>query len=266
MSVMSLSARWMMVAVGAAAIGVAPRAVADDWPESAGGPPPKGFEMVKVPGGCYDMGDFLGLGEDNERPKHRVCVKDFLLGKYPVSQMEWIMTMGKNPSANGNCGGFCPVENVSWNETQEFLRRLNARRGPQYRLPTEAEWEYAARSGGKSETWAGTSNVAELGAYAWFIENAVFQIRPVGTKKANGLGLFDMSGNVWQWTADWYGETYYANSPEQDPRGPATGKLRVLRGGYWGDPSPMMRTTRRIALQPDARSPGYGLRLVQLAP
>lgn len=267
MGVISAAKRWMMMIVtGAAAAAIAPGAVADDWPESAGGPPPKGFEMVTVPAGCYEMGDFLGLGENNEKPRHRVCVKAFLVGKYPVSQMEWITMMGRNPSANTRCGGFCPVENVSWDDTQEFLRRLNARGAAQYRLPTEAEREYAARSGGKAEAWAGTSQVEELGAHAWFIENAVFQTHPVGEKKANGLGLYDMSGNVWEWTSDWYAETYYANSPEQDPQGPATGKLRVLRGGYWGDPGGMMRTTRRIALPPNARGPGYGLRLVQIAP
>jgi formylglycine-generating enzyme required for sulfatase activity len=263
---MRMSTRWMRIFLGAAAIGAGPWAVADDWPDAPVGPPPKTFEMVKVPGGCYEMGDLLGLGEANERPKHHVCVKDFLIGKFPVAQMEWIMVMGRNPSANVSCGGFCPVENVSWTDIQEFLGRLNARGGPQYRLPTEAEWEYAARSGGKAETWAGTSNVAEIGAYAWFIENAVFQTHIVGKKNPNGLGLYDMSGNVWQWMSDWYAETYYANSPEHDPRGPAAGKLRVLRGGYWGDPSSRMRTTRRIALPPDARGPGYGLRVVQISP
>jgi formylglycine-generating enzyme required for sulfatase activity len=265
MNVRGLLHRSMMIVLGAAAVSSAPWAVADDWPGPVG-PPPKGFEMVKIPGGCYEMGNSPGVGEDNERPKHHVCVKTFLMGKYPLSQMEWIMIMGKNPSANGGCGGFCPIENVSWNDTREFLQRLNARKGPKYRLPTEAEWEYAARSGGKAETWSGTSNPAELAAYAWFIEDSVLQTHPVGKKKPNGFGLYDMSGNVWEWTSDLYGASYYASSPEQDPTGPASGKLRVLRGGYWGDPNEMLRTTRRIALPPDARGPGYGLRLVQTTP
>ncbi len=245
---------------------MAPAAWADDWPDAPVEPPAKGLEMVQVPGGCYEMGDFTGVGEDNEKPRHHVCVKDFLLGKFPVSQMEWISVMGKNPSANVACGGFCPVENVSWDDVREFLRRLNARGGGQYRLPTEAEWEYAARDGGKAETWAGTSNATELGDYAWHIENAVFQSHPVGKKKPNALGLYDMSGNVWQWMSDWYAPTYYANSPKQDPKGPGAGKLRVLRGGYWGNPSRMLRTTRRIALPPGAKGPGFGVRLVQMAP
>jgi formylglycine-generating enzyme len=266
MNVKSLLRRSRMVVLCAAAAVSTPfLAIADDWPEPVG-PPPKGFEMVKVPGGCYEMGDFSGSGQDNERPTHHVCVKTFLLGKYPVSQMEWIMIMGKDPSANSGCGGFCPVENVSWTDIQEFLRRLNARKGAKYRLSTEAEWEYAARSGGKAETWSGTSNPAELAAYAWFIEDAGMQTHPVGKKKPNPLGLYDMSGNVWEWTSDWYDASYYATSAQQDPPGPASGKLRVLRGGYWGDPNEMMRTTRRIALPPDARGPGYGFRLVQSAP
>jgi formylglycine-generating enzyme required for sulfatase activity len=220
--------------------------------------------MVRIPGGCYEMGDFLGIGEDNEKPKHQVCVKTFLIGKYPVSQMEWIQAMGGNPSAYRDCGGSCPVENVSWNDIQEYLRRLNSRGGAKYRLPTEAEWEYAARSGGKVEAWAGTNDATELAAYAWFIENASFQTHPVGGKKPNGLGLYDMTGNVWEWTSDRYSASYYANSPKQDPTGPAAGNLRVLRGGYWGDPDQLMRTTRRIALPPNARGPGYGVRLVEM--
>ena len=266
MNLKILSQRLMIFVMAAALAGVAANAIADPWPEGPDGPPPKVLEMVKIPGGCFEMGDSLGLGEANERPKHRVCVTEFQLGKFPVSQMEWISVMGKNPSANGTCGGFCPVESVSWDDIQEFLQRLNARGNAKYRLPTEAEWEYAARSGGKAETWSGTSNVAELGDYAWFIENAKFQSHAVGEKKPNGLGLYDMSGNVWQWTSDWFAPAYYASSPEQDPKGPDSGKLRVLRGGYWGDPSQMLRTTRRIALPPTARGPGFGLRLVQIAP
>lgn len=265
MSMVSMSKKWIVAVMSVAATGAASLAIADDWPEPSG-PPPKVFEMVKVPNGCYEMGDFLGIGEENERPMHDVCVKGFLLGKYPVSQMEWISVMGKNPSANGGCGGFCPVEDVSWDEVQGFLLRLNARGTRKYRLPTEAEWEYAARSGGKNDTWAGTKNPAELGAYAWFIENAVLQSHPVGKKKPNEFGIYDMSGNVWQWTSDGYAADFYANSPKQDPTGPAIGKLRVLRGGYWGDPKEMMRTTRRIALPSDAKGPGYGLRLVETDP
>jgi formylglycine-generating enzyme len=266
MNVMSGWTRLMMGVTSAAVIVLSPWAAADPWPASTIGPPPKGFEMVKVAGGCYDMGDFLGIGEENEGPKHRVCVKDFLMGKFPLSQTEWIQVMGRNPSAYANCGGTCPVENVSWDDTQEFLRRLNARGGDKYRLATEAEWEYAARSGGKADAWSGTSDVAQLVDYAWYLDNSIYQTHPVGQKKPNALGLYDMSGNVWEWTADWYAEAYDTSSPQQDPTGPSSGKLRVLRGGYWGDIDGMTRTTRRIGLAPGVRGPAYGFRLVRMPP
>ena len=112
MNTMSWSKRLMIGVTSAAAMGLSPWAAADPWPASTIGPPPKGFEMVKVPGGCYDMGDFLAIGEENEGPKHHVCVKDFSIGKFPLSQTEWIQVMGRNPSAYANCGGTCPVESV----------------------------------------------------------------------------------------------------------------------------------------------------------
>jgi formylglycine-generating enzyme required for sulfatase activity len=149
---------------------------------------------------------------------------------------------------------------------QEFLKRLNARSSAKYRLPTEAEWEYAARSGGRNEIWAGTNDPKRLVDFAWFAPNAGYQTHRVGTKKPNGLGLYDMTGNVWQWTADWYAPDYYESSPEQSPTGPPSGSRRVLRGGFWGNLDHMVRTARRIGLSPDVRSPGYGFRLVQIAP
>ena len=228
--------------------------------------PLKAIEMVLVKGGCYQMGDTFGRGVEDERPVHEVCVKDFFLGKHPVTQMEWTGQMGRNPSSHANCGINCPVENVSWNDIQEFLRKLNLRTKKQYRLPTEAEWEYAARSGGKSEEWAGTSNVEELGDYAWFFENSGFESHPVGQKKPNGLGIYDMTGNVWQWTSDWYGSDYYENSPKDNPDGAAAGRTRTLRGGYWGDLVELVRVARRISLDPSVRGPGFGFRLVLPAP
>lgn len=228
--------------------------------------PLKAIEMVLVKGGCYRMGDTFGHGAENERPVHEVCVKDFYLGKYPITQMEWTGQMGRNPSAHATCGINCPVENVSWNDIQEFLRKLNLRTRKQYRLPTEAEWEYAARSGGKSEEWAGTSSAEELGNYAWFIENSGFESHPVGQKKPNGLGLYDMTGNVWQWTSDRYSEDYYEKSPTNNPNGAATGQTRTLRGGYWGDLLELVRVARRVGLDPSVRGPGFGFRIVLPAP
>jgi sulfatase modifying factor 1 len=238
-----------------------PPARADDVP--VGPPEPiRLMEMVLVKGGCYDMGDTFGEGASNEKPVHHVCVKDFYLGKYPVTQMQWTSNMAINPSLEPECGMTCPVENVSWNDVQEFIKKLRERTGKPYRLPTEAEWEYAARSGGKDEKWAGTSDEKELGNYAWHYNNSHFQSHPVGQKNPNGLGLYDMSGNVWEWMSDWYNGEYYANSPTDEPQGPETGRTRVLRGGYWGDLSIWLRTARRIGLDPDAKAAGYGVRLV----
>jgi sulfatase modifying factor 1 len=262
-----LGIRFVMGVAASAAVVASMPAFADDWPGVEILPPDKGLVMVAVPGGCFQMGDFLGEGDDNEQPRHRVCVKDFRIGKYPVTQTEWIQVMGRNPSAYDSCGiGYCPVENVSWNDAQEFIRRLNERGTAKYRLPTEAEWEYAARSGGKDEKWAGTSDPKKLVEYAWYAANADWQTHRVGEKKPNGLGLYDMTGHVWQWTSDWYAPDYYAKSPEQDPQGPATGTQRVLRGGFWGSLDNMARTTRRIGLAPQTHSPGYGFRLVQVSP
>ncbi len=237
-------------------------AAADDWP-IAPPDPLKDIEMVLVKGGCYTMGDTFddGDGDGNEKPAHQVCVKDFYIGKYPVTQMQWTGTMGTNPSREPNCGMNCPVENVTWDDVQEFIRRINRRTGKAYRLPTEAEWEYAARSGGKKEEWAGTSSEKDLADYAWFYNNGGFQTHPVGLKKPNGLGLYDMTGNVWQWMSDWYDDGYYATSPEDEPTGPATGRARSLRGGYWGDLPSFVRVTRRVGLVPTARGGGYGFRL-----
>src|SRR5262250_484162 len=198
-----------------------PPAAADDWP--AGPPDPiKLMEMVLVKGGCYQMGDTFGDGAENERPVHEVCVKDFYIGKYAVTQTQWVGAMGTNPSLEPNCGMTCPVENVSWNEVQEFIKKLSQRTGKPYRLPTEAEWEYAARSGGKDEKWAGTSDEKQLAEYAVFgrlDKEALLAAllgenkdgcctERVGSRKPNGLGLNDMSGNVWEWVEDCWHENY----------------------------------------------------------
>lgn len=239
--------------------------VADDWP--VGPPDPiKPMQMVLVKGGCYKMGDTFGVGAENEKPVHEVCVKDFYIGKYPVTQMQWTGTMGTNPSKEPMCGMTCPVENVSWDDVQDFIRKLNQRTGKAYRLPTEAEWEYAARSGGKNEEWAGTSDEKKLGDYAWFYPNSDFQSHPVGLKKPNELGLYDMTGNVWEWMSDRYDADYYANSPTEEPKDDKTGLTRSLRGGYWGDLASFVRVTRRIGLEPSVRAAGYGIRLVLTSP
>ena len=135
--------------------------------------------------------------------------------------------MGNNPSQFKQCGLDCPVETVSWNDAQAFIRKLNSQSGKQYRLPTEAEWEYAASSGGISETWAGTSDEASLVLH----KNSDNMTHRVGLKKANRLGIHDMSGNIWEWCQDWYNEAYYEDSPKDNPPGADIGGSRVLRGG-----------------------------------
>ena len=213
------------------------------------------------------MGDTFGDGESDEEPVHTVCVGDFYMGETEVTQGKWQEIMGNNPSRFKGCND-CPVENVSWNDVQEFIRRLNEKstlnkggEGGIYRLPTEAEWEYAARSGGKKERYTGTSNEAELGEYAWYDENSGGKTHPVRQKRPNGLGLYDMSGNVWEWVSDWYGEDYYKSSPKDNPKGPSTGKYRVFRGGSCVDSPRFSRAAVQDRAEPAWRDSDIGFRL-----
>jgi formylglycine-generating enzyme required for sulfatase activity len=217
------------------------------------------IEMVFVKGGCYQMGDTFGEGETDEKPVHQVCVDDFYLGKYEVTQAQWLAVMGNNPSYFKECGANCPVEQVFWEDAQEFTRRLNELAGRNYRLPYEAEWEYAARSGGKSEKYAGGSNID---AVAWYDKNSGYSTHPVGSKQPNGLGLYDMSGNVWEWCKDWYADKYYERSPQQNPRGPLSGSSRVVRGGGWDNDPAYVRAADRFGFSPGDRGAGLGFRLV----
>lgn len=223
---------------------------------------PKALEFVFVKGGCYMMGDALGVGNDDERPVHEVCVSDFYLGKYEVTQSQWSEVMGDNPSSFKDCGPDCPVSTVSWIMAQDYIRKLNAKSGKQYRLPTEAEWEYAARSGDRKERWAGTDDEVKLDEYAWHVNNSDLKTHKAGLKAANGIGLYDMSGNVAEWCLDRYGETYYAVSPKDDPKGPQEGAMQVLRGGSFYDSETLVRVTERITDMPDMLDSGYGFRLL----
>jgi formylglycine-generating enzyme required for sulfatase activity len=222
-----------------------------------------GMEFIFVKGGCYEMGDTYGDGQGDEKPVHNVCVNDFYLGKYEVTQGQWQAVMGNNPSNFKNCGDNCPVEQVSWNDTQDFISRLNGKTGKSYRLPIEAEWEYAARSGGKREKYAGGD---DLDGVAWYSSNSGSKTHVVGTKAPNGLGLSDMSGNVWEWCQDWYGEKYYNDSPNDNPRGPSSGQYRVLRGGAWTNYPEDGRAASRGRNVPALRAYGSGFRLSLSAP
>ncbi len=231
--------------------------------------------MTLIKGGCFDMGDTFGEGDPDERPVHRVCVSDFYLGAYEVSQDQWQRVMGDNPSTFRK-GDSYPAETVSWNEVQEFIDDLNRATGKHYRLPTEAEWEYAAREGGKKVRFGtGTDRVSPAIAnfesrqgYAPYADPGPSRREPMrtGSFKPNRLGLYDMTGNVWEWTADTYAPDYYGNSVTNNPKGPASSTYRVVRGGSWGTPPRRLRVTCRSRLKPFFRVYNVGFRLAQSVP
>ena len=179
--------------------------------------------------------------------------------------------MEKDGSKSWRSPGFSQDDNqpavcVSWNDTQAYTKWFSRKGGKSSRLPTEAEWEYAARSGGKREKFAGTSNESGLGDYAWYSANSGDRTHSVGEKTPNGLGLYDMTGNAWEWCQDWYGEKYYAESPRDNPRGPSSGQYRVLRGGSWGTSPESVRAAYRLRTLPADRNNFSGFRLSLSAP
>jgi formylglycine-generating enzyme required for sulfatase activity len=221
--------------------------------------PTTGMEFVYIPGGCYLMGCgiFFSLVVcfSDEQPVHEVCVDGFWLGRYEVTQTQYQAITGTNPSGFAK-GGNYPVDRVSLDDAQSFIGQLNSRSGKTFRLPTEAEWEYAARSGGKDVGGNMCAGVWDV----WNDENSCDMIHPVGQNQANGLGLYDMSGNVWEQCSDWYRADYYASSPRSNPQGPSSGSERVLRGGCWGGiPRSLRQANRRTSFS--LRNDYHGLRL-----
>lgn len=186
-------------------------------------------QMVFVKGGSFRMGDTYGDGLQLEKPAHPVTVSDFYIGKYEVTQAQWKFIMDNNPSHFAGCDN-CPVERVSWEDVQEFIKRLNELTGKNYRLPTEAEWEYAAKGGDQSRgyRYAGRNNINFV---SWYSGNSGNKTNPVGQKEPNELGLYDMSGNVWEWVNDWFSN--YTDMPQTNPKGPEKGDFKVVRGGSW---------------------------------
>jgi len=219
------------------------------------------MEFIYVSGGSFQMGDVFGDGYSNEKPVHHVSVNDFYIGKYPVTQGQWEIVMKNNPSKFKK-GKDYPVENVSWNDAQEFIKKLkNNNNGKfDFRLPSEIEWEYAARSGGKKEKYAGSANIEDV---AWYSENSGKSTHPVGQKMPNGLDLYDMSGNVWEWCNDFYYEDIYKKraSNISISNDIDTG-LRVLRGGSWNNDAGDCRVFFRGGYEPGNRSSSCGFRLV----
>jgi len=218
-----------------------------------------GFELVFVKGAAFQMGSPESeAGRDNDECQHTVTVAPFSIGKYEVTQADWREIMGSDPPDLYFKGcDQCPVERVSWDDIQGFLLKLNARYpGKNYRLPTEAEWEYAARGGNDGiNTYFSYAGSDDLGTVAWYSGNSGLKTHPVGTKKANRLGLFDMSGNVWEWCRDTY-KPYPCDNKNQ-----AEGSFRVARGGGWHGEPRSCRSANRYRSTPSYRTYDLGFRL-----
>ena len=215
--------------------------------------------MVYVSGGTFTMGGTSEQGSDaasDEKPTHSVTLSSYYICKYEVTQALWRTVMGSNPS--NFIGDNLPVEQVSWDDCQTFIKRLNSYTGRDFRLPTEAEWEFAARGGNYSRhyKYSGSNNLDDV---AWHGDNSD-RTHPVGTKHPNELGLYDMSGNVWEWCSDWYGS--YSSYSQSDPTGPNSGSRRVERGGGWCFIAKGCRSSIRFPDSPGFRDDYLGLRLV----
>ncbi len=239
-----------------------------------------GLELVYIPPGEFMMGsteediaESLYIAKkdsndarrdwfSNETPPHRVTIKEgFWMGKFEVTQAEWQAVVGDNPSNFKNCGPNCPVENISWEDIQVFLKKLNQKKdGFEYRLPTEAEWEYAARAGNTEDLYSGTGNLDEMG---WYRKNSTNITHPVGQKQANAFGLFDMHGNVWEWVQDIY-ESSYSSVPADGSANLSIGdsNQRMLRGGSWFDFPVYCRSADRYSVAPEKRNYSFGFRVV----
>ena len=233
---------------------------------------PKG--MVFVEGGTFEMGS--NDGDDDEKPEHSVTVSDFYIGKYEVTQGEYEAVMGKNPAGEYGTGDSYPVYYVSWYDAVEFCNKLSDKEGLNrcysgsgenikcdfnvngYRLPTEAEWEYAACGGNKSNgyKYSGSNDLKQV---AWYSDNSGNKTHSVGETQANELGIFDMSGNVYEWCWDWYGD--YSSSSQNNPRGSSSGSYRVCRGGSWYGGASRCRTAYRSFRDPGNSSGILGFRL-----
>ena len=225
-----------------------------------------GIEFTLIPSGSFQMGCSDGDDDclDDEIPQHKVTISNsFYMGKYEVTQGQWKRVMGNNPSYFQNCGENCPVEQVSWNDAQEFIKKLCEleKMSPcKYRLPTEAEWEYAARAGSKTKYYWGDTINEE---YLWYEVNSESKTHTVGKKKPNAWGLYDMIGNVWEWNQDWYDSGYYERGDAVDPRGSSSGSFRVLRGGSWYYAGWSCRSSNRFSFTPDLRIYDLGFRLAR---
>ena len=228
------------------------------------------FKMIRVQGGTFTMGATYEQGsdaEDNAKPAHKVTLSTYYIGETEVTQALWQAVMGSNPSEFK--GSMRPVEQVNWYDCQEFIRRLNQLTGKKFRLPTEAEWEFAARGGTKSLNYK-YSGSNDINTVAWYMDNAFekgegspdYGTHVVKTKKPNELGIYDMSGNVNEWCSDWYGN--YTDAAQTNPQGVSSGFHRVGRGGGWSSIGRCCRSSYRYGHIPDKQVFYLGLRLVLL--
>ncbi|MCI5146052.1 MAG: hypothetical protein D3923_11100, partial [Candidatus Electrothrix sp. AR3] len=217
-----------------------------------------GMELIRIPKGCFQMGSPLEEKDrsEDEGPVRKVCVDEFQIGKHEVTQKEWREVMGENP-AHFKEGDDHPVEGISWVQVNEFIDKLNGATKMQFRLPTEAEWEYACR-GNRRNTYCGGDHTN----LAWYEENSGAGTNPVGSRQANGFGLYDMSGNVWEWCGDWYQEGFYKVGPQDNPLGAPSGSERVVRGGSWMHGSKELRGGNRGKNAPTNSGADLGFRLV----
>lgn len=283
MKTMTMMALLAVVALAGGCVAVTPSDSATFPPDGPGGvllaarnageepvltiPGPGKIElrMKRIPAGSVDMGSSAGQEDriDDEGPMHRVMIgKPFYLGVFEVTQAQWGAVMGACPAKRGGEPLF-PVENVSWDDCQAFIAKLNAMGIGTFRLPTEAEWEYACRAGTQTAYSFGR-RTADLDEYAWYDGNSGSSPHQVGTKEPNPWGLYDMHGNVWEWCGDWYGP--YGKDGQTDPAGATAGTYRVYRGGSWGRPSGCCRSAHRSGCSPSYRLGDLGFRLVMETP
>ena len=223
------------------------------------------FKMIWVEGGRFDMGSPAGVGESDEQPRHRVTLDGYWIAETEVTQALWYEVVGteKGWTQGYGYGTNYPAYYVSYDEAKDFCNKLNELTDNKYgfRLPTEAEWEYAARGGNKSHgyTYSGSNTLDNV---AWYSGNSNSKTHVVKTKATNELGIYDMSGNVWEWCSDWYGSKYYSESGNlHNPKGPSTGGARVLRGGSWSSDAENCRVANRSNNNPDFSYFSIGFRL-----
>lgn len=252
---------------------------------------PLHIETVKVQGGTFDLGSDDGSAD--RKPAHTVVIDDFHMGKYEIKQQQWVAVMDENPSYF-KCDD-CPVTNVSWEDVQEYISKVNSQTGKKYRLPTEAEWEFAARGGVNEQLREGkhirggvnemlvadnkkgqmTPEKSKSGerfsgrkagpqSIGWYLNNADGHVHRVGMKQPNDLGIYDMCGNAEEWVADWYALNYGSKDTVSNPQGPIGGKSKVVRGGSYASTANETIVTRRAAYLPETKAMSLGFRLVEV--